>query len=239
LKRRRLSELVLGSFEELEEDMASKRVFTDDELKGMAKRNVDAVVEAIEAGDLDRAKSLTERMHRECLAMHDALIDWITGILTFLGRRFGDDVLYEAHREGCRAWIEPLIEVFAGSDPKKRAIILTKILRGHMMPLRIEEDDEKFTFLMDPCGSGGRQIQDGKYEPPRDFLKIKKAQPLSLGRENLPVYCAHHFFERLIPEKLLGYPLFFVEPADDLGNGPCRFFLYKDASQAPTTASGG
>jgi len=212
--------------------MLDKKTFTDDELKEMGKRNVDVIAEAIDRGDLDRAKYLAKRMHQEGLAMHDALIDWITGILTFIGRRFGDEVLYDAHREGCRAWIEPLMEVFQGADVRRRAVVLAKILRGHMMPLKIEEDDEKLTFVLDPCGSGGRQIKAGKYEPPRDFLKIKSAQPLSLGRESLPVYCSHHLFERLIPEQVLGYPLFIVEPAEKLGEGPCRFYLYKDSKKA-------
>jgi hypothetical protein len=208
--------------------MQDKRIFTDEELKEMGKRNVDVIVEAIDAGDLAQAKYFAERMHQECLAMHDALIDWITGILTFVGRRFGDEVLYDAQREGCKTWIEPLTEIFKGADVRRRAVVLTKILRGHMMPLRIEEDDEKFTFLLDPCGSGGRQIQAGKYDPPRNFLKIKTAQPLSLGRESLPVYCSHHLFEQLMPEEIIGYPLFIVEPAEKVGEEPCRFYLYKD-----------
>lgn len=213
--------------------MVQNRLFSDSELKEMGKRNVDAIVEAIEAEDLDRAKHLAERMHRECLSMHDALVDWITGILTFVGQRFGDNVLYEAHREGCRAWAEPLSEIFSGADTRKRAKILTKLLRGHMMPIRIEEDDEKFTFIMEPCGSGGRQIQAGKYEPPRSFLKIRDAQPLTMGRENLPVYCAHHCFEHLIPKELVGFPLFTVELPEKLGEEPCRFYLHKDPLKAP------
>ena len=212
--------------------MPDKMIFTKDELEEMGKRNVDVLVEAIDAGDLDRAKYLAKRMHQECLAMHDALIDWITGILTFVGRRLGYETLHDAHQEGCRAWIEPLTEIFRGADVRRRAVVLTKILRGHMMPLSVEEDDEKFTFVLDPCGSGGRQIQAGKYEPPRDFLKIKTAQALSLGRENLPVYCSHHLFEQLIPEEILGYPLFIVKPAEKLGEGPCRFYLYKDPKKA-------
>jgi hypothetical protein len=212
--------------------MPEDSIFSEDELRDMGKRNVDALVEAIDEGHYDRAKYLAERMHRECLAMHDALIDWITGLLTFVGRRFGDEVLYEAHREGCRTWLEPLTEAFKGADVRRRTVILTKMLRGHMMPLRIEEDDEKFTFIMEPCGSGGRQILDGKYEPRGDFLRIKNAQPLSMGRDNLPVYCAHHFFERLIPKELSGFPLFIAEPAEKLGEEPCRFYLYKDPSKA-------
>jgi len=213
--------------------MKSETIFSRDELSEMGKRGVDCITEAIEAGDLDRAKYFAERMHRESLAMHDALIDWITSILSYVGRRFGDAVLYEAHREGCKAWVAPLTEAFKAADFRHRAVILTKILRGHMMPLRIEEDDEKLTFVMEPCGSGGRQIQNGKYQSPHGFLRIKSAQPLTLGREDFPVYCAHHHFEELIPRELVGYPLFVTEPAERLGQGACRIFLYKNPSKAP------
>lgn len=216
-----------------ENHMGNKRVFSENELRDMGERNLDAVIQAIEAGDLDRAKYLAERMHRECLAMHDALIDWITGLLSFVGRCYGDKALYDAHREGCRAWVEPLLEAFAGADTRRRAIILTKILRGHMMPLRIEEDEEKFTFFMDPCGSGGRQVLANKYDSPRNFLKIQDSQPLCFGRKDFPVYCAHHLFEELIPQELVGYPLFVTEPATNIGHEPCRIYLYKDPKEAP------
>jgi len=208
-------------------------MFTDEELKDMGQRNVDAITEAIDAGDLDRAKYLAQRMHRECLAMHDGLIDWITALLSFVGCRYGDEALHQALREGCRAWVEPLTETFAHADVGHRAVMMTKVLRGHMMPIRIEEDDEKFTFVMEPCGSGGRLVLEGKYEPPQDFLKIKNAQPMSFGRRNFPVYCAHHHFEELLPQELVGYPLFITDPAKNLGSEPCRIYLYKDPEAAP------
>ena len=213
--------------------MSGNRLFTDEELRNMGQPNVDAITEAIDAGDLDRAKYLAQRMQRECLAMHDALIDWITGTLSYVGRRFGDEALYEALQEGCRSWIEPLTDVFAQVDVRRRALIMAKVLRGHMLPHRVEEDDEKITFIPEPCPSGGRQILAGKYQPPRNFLKIKDAQPLSFGRKDFPVYCAHHLFEVLMPQEMVGYPLWITEPAENLGQEPCRLHLYKNPERAP------
>ena len=88
--------------------MQGNRVFTDEELKDMGRRNVDAITEAIDAGDLDRAKDLAQRMHRESLAMRDGLVSWITALLSFVGRRYSDEALYQALREGCRGWPSPL-----------------------------------------------------------------------------------------------------------------------------------
>lgn len=213
--------------------MQGNRMFTDEELKDMGRRNVDAITEAIDAGDLDRAKYLAQRMHRECLAMHDGLIDWITALLTFVGRRYGDEALYQALREGCTAWLEPLAEQFSKADAGHRAVMMTKVLRGHMMPIRIEEDDEKFTFVMEPCGSGGRLVLDGKYQPPRDFLKIEKPQPMTCGQKDFPVYCAHGPILSILAIEWGGAPVFFEEPSDKVGEEPCKIYLYKDPKATP------
>ena len=214
--------------------MQANRLFTDEELRNMGRRNVDAVTDAIDAGDLDRAKDLAQRMHRECLAMHDGLIDWITALLTFVGRRYGDEALCEALREGCTAWLQPLTErVVQAEDVRHRAVMLTKMLRGHMMPIRIEEDDEKFVFIMEPCGSGGRLVLEGKYDLPRNFLKIREPQPMTCGQKNFPVYCAHAAVLSMLGIEWTGAPLFFEEPSDEVGKKPCRIYLYKDAKATP------
>ena len=213
--------------------MPEKRVFTDDELKSMGQRNVDAITEAIDAGDLNRAKDLVQRMHRESLAMHDGLTLEITALLTFMGRRYGDEVLYEALLESCRNLLEPLKERLSQADTRRRVVTLAKMLRGHMMPIRIEEDDEKFTFVMEPCGGGGRLITEGNYQPPRDFLKIKDAQPMTFDRKDFPVYCAHHLFDEMVFRELVGYPLYVIDPAENLGEDPCRWYVYKNPEAAP------
>ncbi|MBI4284816.1 MAG: hypothetical protein HY670_02815 [Chloroflexi bacterium] len=213
--------------------MAANRLLSDEELKEMGRRRLDALTEAIDAGDPARAKDHAERMYREFLAMHDALIGWLTGTLSFIGERYGDAALLEAEKEGCRTWLEPLTKLFAEADVRHRAVMLGKILRGHFMPMTVEEDDEKLTFTMEPCGSGGRLIQAGKYELPGGFLKVANAQPMTCGRPDFPVYCTHHYLEELIPREMVGYPLFTCEPADALGEGLCHIYLYKDPKAAP------
>ena len=216
-----------------EGNIHGNRLFTDDELKDMGQRTVDAITEAIDAGDLERAKGLSQRVHMESQGMHDTQVEWITALLTFVGRNYGDEALYQALEEGCRGWVEPTTELYAGSDVKFRVQMLAMSLRAHGMPFRIEEDNEKFTFTMESCGSGGKLVLEGKYDPPRDLLKIKNAQPMTLGRTNFPVYCAHHYFEQLTPQQLVGYPIWTTGPAENIGSEPCRMFLYKDPDAAP------
>ncbi len=213
--------------------MEGNRLFTDEELKEMGRRNVDAITEAIDAGDTELAKKLAERMHRECKTMHDGQVVWITALLSFVGRRYGDEALYEALWEGCRAWVEPLQETFAQADIRHRAVMMAKLIRGHYMPIRIEEDDEKFTFIMEPCGTGGRLILEDMYQPPRDFLKIEKPQPMTYGQKNFPVYCAHAPVASIVGIELGGAPVFFEEPSDKVGEEPCKIYLYKHPEDIP------
>ncbi|MFC1919240.1 hypothetical protein ACFLWX_00405 [Chloroflexota bacterium] len=209
------------------------RLLTDEEINSIGQRTVDAITEAIDAGDLDRAKDLAQRMHRESLAMHDGLRDWMTSLFSFIGRRYGDEVLYDALKDSIGAWIKPLIDVYSKADPHRRALMHAKILRGHLVPFRVEEDDEKFTFILNPCSTGGRMVLEGKYASPHGFLKVKNAQAMTFGKEDFPVYCCHCPFQEILPQEIAGYPLFITVPPERPGEEPCRIHLYKDPKAAP------
>ena len=213
--------------------MARERLFTDEELKELGRHTSEVLEEAIEAGDGEGAKKLVHRMYREFLAMHDLYRDWITGLLTFIGRRYGDEVLSDAFVESFGPpWLD-LLENFTQDDPRRAVQMLASGLKGHLQPLRIEEDDEKVTLTMTPCGSGGRMFQSSYYGPPRDYLKIKKAQPMTFDQEDYPVYCAHSFFMNAVPiwaGKKLPYVAY---DCPGMGEVPsCRLVVYKDPSKA-------
>jgi len=214
--------------------MKEEKVFTEEELHEMGMRTADLIQASIDAGDKERAKKLTRRMYREFLAMHDLYRDWLTSLLTFIGRDYGDDVLYQALKESCAAWIKPLTEAYTDKDIRRKAEMLAAGLRGHLQPIEIKEDEEKIIFSMQPCGSGGRLILDGGYGPPRNFLKIKKAQPMTYGRKDFPVYCAHAAFLETLPSEW-GCPPPFVEVLPEkLGEEPCQICLYKDPKAIPS-----
>jgi hypothetical protein len=216
-----------------EVSMSTERLFTSEELEEMGRLTRDLIKKAIEEGDLDRAKKLTDRMYREFLSMHDLYLYWLTATLTFVGRNHGDKVLYEALKEGCNAWVSPLTESYTKKDVKAKIAMLAAGLRGHLHPFKIEEDDEKFTITYETCPSGGRLIADRAYDPPLNFLKIERSQPMTYEQDNFPVYCAHCLFQTLIPIEAGLTPFLVTEPASDLEKGQCRVFLYKDPAAIP------
>ncbi|MFC1993167.1 hypothetical protein ACFLV3_05120 [Chloroflexota bacterium] len=214
--------------------MAQNRLFDENELKEMGRRTVDLVQEAIDAGDHERAKKLTRRMYREFLAMHDLYIDWVTSLLSFIGTRYGDDAIHDALIANFEAWFKPPFEnLYANADARRKAQLFIGALKGHLQPIRIEEDDEKVVMMMEPCGSGGRSVLDGKYEPPNGFLRIKKPQPMTFERADFPVYCTHCAIQEMLPIEWEGVALTVIEPAENIGEEPCKFILYKDPAAIP------
>ncbi|MBM3302475.1 MAG: hypothetical protein FJY85_21295, partial [Deltaproteobacteria bacterium] len=181
----------------------------------------------IDQGDQATAKKLAQRMYNEFLGMHDPYRDWITHLLSFIGARFGDDALHDALKETVGGYTGRLAERYSGKPLGRKVEMLLAGFRGHLHPFDIEEDDEKFTITPRPCGSGERLIREGAYASPRNFLKIASAQAMTFDRAEFPVYCAHCYFQNIIPVEEDGSPLFVTEPAEKLGEEPCRIYVYK------------
>ncbi len=211
------------------------RLFSETEIAEMETRTVDRLTEAIEAGNTEKAKRIAQRMYNEFRSMHDLYRDWTTATLSFIGRRFGDEVLEEAMTEGVKAWWLPNLEKFPQGPEalRQRIKMFVAGLHGHLQPLHIEEDDEKVVIQMQPCGSGGRLILEGKYEGPNAFLTLDTPQKLTYGRDSFPVYCAHEPPMELLDITTHGAPFVVVEPARELGKEPCSFIIYKDPSKVP------
>jgi len=212
-----------------------ERLFSETEIREMEKRTVDRLVEAVEAGDADKAKQIAKRMYNEFLSMHDLYRNWTTAMLSEIGRRFGDEALEQIMTEGVKAWWLPNLEKLPdGPDAlAQRVKMFVAGLRGHLQPLHIEEDEEKVVIQMRPCGSGGRLVLEGKYDGPNGFLTVEKPQRMTYNRANFPVYCAHEPPMELIDIEKNGAPFVVVEPAAVLGKEHCSFIIYKDKSKVP------
>ncbi len=207
--------------------MKEKNGFSDHQLELMGKRTLDLLLSAIEVEDSQKAKKLAQRMYNEFLGMHDLYRDWLTDLFSFVGNRFGDPVLSDSLQETVAGMTRRLSVFYKDKTAEQKLQILTAGLRGHLQPFEVVEDDEKYTIVAECCGSGGRQVAEGKYEPPHSFLKIKEPQDMTFQRPDFPVYCAHCYFQNISPAEAGGEPLFITEPAKEPGKGPCRLHLFK------------
>jgi hypothetical protein len=210
----------------------AERLFTEAELMEMGKETVDLVEAAIDAGDLVKAKKLNRRMYKEFFSMHEGFRDWIATLMSYIQKHMGDEALEEALTDVFKDFVF-LAQIYKGESMKRQGQMLAAGFRGHLCPLKVEEDDEKITVMMTPCGSGGRAIINGLYNPPKNLARVKKAQKLTFGKTDVPVYCVHCALQDTIPMEATGYPIWVIEPPDELGNEPCKFHMYKDPDKIP------
>ncbi len=212
-----------------------KRVFSEAELDEMGKRTLDLLTEAIEAGEKEKARRLAKRMHREFSAIHDLYMNWLADLMDHVYRHWGEDELYASLRKTIGASLSPIANM-EKADFRRRVEMLATILRGHLVALELEEDDEKVCIRMTPCGSGQRLIEAGGYEAPRNLTRITKPHVMTRGLADFPVYCTHAPVMEILCLEQLGKPVFVILPDDEVGRRSCAYCLYKDAGDIPDSA---
>ncbi len=185
------------------------------------------IAAALTDGDDVRALDLARALHDEALARHDRGMSRVTALLSWIGRHHGAATVEAALGEAMKS------DLLGSAGFRERAEALMHFTRVHLQPFHLEEDDEKLTFLCPVCPSGGRLLREGHYDPPRRGLHVAGPSALTWQRDSLPVYCCHEPVMEKASIEATGAPLFVVEPSEQLGEVPCRTFLYKQAADVP------
>jgi hypothetical protein len=209
----------------------NNRVFTEKELQEMGARTLDLVLQAIDSGDKEKAKDLAKRMYSEFNHLHDGYFFWVTGLQSYIYKNYGIKAVEEAERmaHGIEAKV-----VFKPSEKKDfRSRVEHQIggLRGHLQPIKIEEDDDKVSVTMQPCGSGERLIQMGGYD--LGLSRVKEPACITWGMSDFPLYCVHcPIMEAMDVENSGDFNVVHaVRPP--ITNGSCSFVFYKDPAKIP------
>jgi hypothetical protein len=211
--------------------MNKKRIFTDKELEEMGKRTLDVLIEAIDAGDKQKAKELAKRMYREFNYLHDGYFTWVTGLQTYIYEKLGVDAVEEAER--LAHTIESKIAFIPSGETDFVARVKNMVggLRGHLQPIEIKEDDEKVTITMKPCGSGKRLIQKGGYEA--GLARVKEPHRITWGMKDFPLYCVHCPVMEALDIENSGDFTFCHFASDPIGKEDCQFVFYKNPADIP------
>jgi hypothetical protein len=212
--------------------MIMNRVFTQEELEEMGQRTVDLLTEAIEAGDKERAKKLAKRMYSEFSIMHDVYVDFTAGLMDYIYANYGEDALYQALRKVFGEMPGPLIDA-KKVDFRRRVQTAALGLRGHLQPMKVEEDDEKVCVTFESCGSGQRLVQREAYGPPRNLTRIQKPHAMTWGMSDFPVYCTHCPVLEILSIEQFGYPVNVAFPAEKVAEEYCKYCMYKNVEDIP------
>ena len=193
---------------------------------------------AIDAGDGDGAKQLIDRAVEQWSGLKDYSINWITSLLTFITDELGDDAVERALRETGETFVRPrrATEHSWGDLPAaQRAKVIARSMLANMGAVTVNEDDEKITLEFQ-CGSGGKLIDDGRYEGEHAYATLTERAPRTFGRDALWVYCAHCSVNNEIQPVEWGDVPTSIEYPPERPGEPCIHHVYKDESAIPDTA---
>lgn len=198
----------------------------DDPVPGW-KAECQSIIAAIEAGETENILSRANALHQDALLRHDRGMSRVSALLSFIGRSAGVEGLDDALREAMAS------DMIGNASFRERAESLMHFTRVHLQTFDLVEDEEKLTFICPICPSGGRMIADGHYEAPRSDYIVPGPHPLTYGRDEIPVYCCHEPIMETTSFEGTGVPMFIVDPAPELGKGPCKTYLYKNPEAIP------
>lgn len=194
--------------------------------------DVEQIKVLIESTQGAEAELTCRRLREDALQVHDGMMSRVTALLTLMYNEYGDDQLAEVLRRS----MKPEAMDPDGTLPFREKI--EKIIhfnRAHFQAFTLLEDDEKVTFIPDPCGSGARLIREGHYQSPRSGAMVRGPSPLTYGRDDLPVYCCHEPAMEMSSVLRTGVPIFIVDPPKDVGITPCKIYVYKDPANIPVS----
>lgn len=193
---------------------------------------VEQVEAALDGGDAEEAKRLVALMVADWTRNKDYSINWITSLLSFIGRRLGEDAVEEALRDFGERYLRA--RRGGGAEPSKMVEYVARAMKANGASVELLEDEEKWALSF-RCGSGGKLIDEGAYDAPRNYLRLSGPSALTYGAPEIPVYCAHCPVNNEIqPIEWDGVPASIVYPQTEPG-GICTHHIYKDPSLIPAS----
>jgi hypothetical protein len=193
---------------------------------------------AFEAGRTDDGSALLDKAVEQWRSLQDYSINWITSLLTFIGEELGEDAVERALRKTGEEFVRPRRDTgteWGALPASARAKVIARAMVANMGTVDVAEDDEKIVLSF-RCGSGGRLIDDGRYEGEHAYLTLREKSDRTFMRDELPVYCAHCSVNNEIqPVEWGGTPTSIEHPPERKGQA-CIHHIYKDPAAIPDAA---
>jgi hypothetical protein len=193
---------------------------------------------AIDAGDLDGAKALIDRAVMQWSGLKDYSINWITSLLTFVADELGEAAVERALRKTGDEFVRPRRSTgtdWADVPAAQRAKVITRAMLANMGEVEVSEDDEKIVLAF-RCGSGGKLIDDGRYEGDHPYRTLREPAGRTFSRDELPVYCAHCSVNNEIQPVEWGSVPTSIEYPPERPGERCIHHVYKDVGDTPDAA---
>jgi hypothetical protein len=165
--------------------------------------------------------------------LHDALIDYKASSYDWHLVQFGPEQLLACQRDlartqqaGFTKWEEGSVE-----DHVRQAAYIFAL---HLGRTTVIEEADRYRFVLDPCGTGGKMALNGSLSAPLTFhARVPGTHAFTFGREDFPAYCAHcAVWNEISATEWFGHPQWVFSPWRNPGD-PCGFSIYKDPTNIP------
>jgi hypothetical protein len=214
------------------------RTLSDAEIARMETPLWEQAKAAIDAGDPDGAKALIDRSVTQWAGLKDYSINWITSLLTFVADELGEEAVERALRTTGDEFVRPRRDTgttWSDLPAAARAKVIARSMLGNMGTVEVAEDDEKITLSF-RCGSGGKLIDDGRYEGEHAYATLREPAGRTFSRDELWVYCAHCSVNNEIQPVEWGEAPTSIEFPPTRAGEPCVHHVYKDVAAIPDDA---
>jgi hypothetical protein len=213
-----------------------ERLFSVSERTTLTQARVDRACEKLEAGDTN-IEDLLKGQRKDWKPWHDfgvVLLEYFYAVeLEKGGAEYLDEVLRQTYAPAFTAGFPR----YAAMNDDELVREIARTWNYHCADFTLQEEDDRFVFRLDPCGSGGRLFRGQMW---RDMFHygeplapiMPEAHNINFNRVGAPAYCTHcaasnraQLEGALSPET----PLFFVIDghAQMKPGAPCRVFAYK------------
>jgi hypothetical protein len=190
---------------------------------------------AMADGDLEWAAELMDRAVGRWRSLQDYSINWITSLLSFIGRELGEEAVEQALRRGGDDFVRARRDTgvdWSALPAAARAKAVARSMVANFSECEVSEDEEKITLKF-RCGTGGRLIDEGRYDGDDGYLVLRERAPRTFQRDELPVYCAHcSVNNEMQAVEWTGRPMTVETPPTEKG-GSCVHHVYRDTDAIP------
>ena len=158
--------------------------------------------------------------------------------MSFIAEELGEEAVERALRSTGEQFIRDRRDtgVDWGALPASaRAKVVARAMLGNFGAVDVSEDDEKVVLSI-RCGTGGRLVEEGRYEGDDAYVTLREPAPRTFMLDALPVYCTHCSINNEIqPIEWGGVPISIEHPvvAPDMR---CIHHIYKDVHAVPDDA---
>lgn len=201
-------------------------------LYALPRTRAQQAIDKVAAGNL-KVRDLIVDQQYDWKPWHDTLMTWseytFAGCVELGGMDYLEDCLKECY-DSAFGFIYQSMEAYP--DDWARLVALSQNWHYHQGAFRLEEEDDRFVFILDPCGSGGRLFREEMHKDMFHYGTelapiVEEPHDLTFGRSDFPLYCTHCASGNR--DQFKGNPLVFViDGHAQMKRGmPCRQYVWK------------